>query len=339
MCLFPDSAIRQQEGRPRVTNRIKALLILFGIVVISGIIFATRTDDPMIHAWHIFFRKLYFIPILAGAVWFGLRGSILTAVVVTGFYMLHLFFDWPRFQLERLEQIGEMASYLVFSGIAGLLVNFERRAEAKAQQIRRQAQRTKVATVVASLSETLGVRDRETRDHSRRVADLASGFARFLDLPQKEIQDLYLAAILHDIGKIGIRDDVLLKPEALTPEERKTIMEHPRIAERILAPVGFSEVIRYVAVHHENWDGSGYPEGLQKEQIPLPGRILTIGDTYDALQANRPYHQGLSNEDQIRKVMSDMAGVKLDETLLMKFWEYLDKSYGLRGQRQFTPPM
>lgn len=301
----------------------KPLMILLVLVLVSALHFATRTDDSVLHAWHIFFRKLYLLPIVASAVWFGFRGALLSAAAACGFYFPHLLFDWPRFHMERMNQVGEMASFLLFAAVSGILVELERRAKAKVETIRRNAERERIATVVATLSETLGARDPETRDHSRRVAKIASGLARFMGLPPKEVQDVYLAGILHDIGKIGIRDDILLKSAALTPEERERIMEHPRIAEKILAPVGFSEVIRYVGAHHENWDGSGYPEGLRGKSIPLPGRILAIADTYDALHSNRSYHQALEKNERIREVMTAMAGTKLDEAVLKRFWEYM----------------
>lgn len=308
---------------PEAIRRKKILVILLGLLLVSALHFVTRTNDPVLHAWHISFRKLYFLPIVAAAVWFGFRGAILTALAASGSYALYLMFNWSGLHLERMNQVGEMASFLVFAGVAGTLVKLERRAEARAERIRRNAEKEKIATVVASLSETLGARDPATRDHSRRVAALASDFARFLGLAPEEVQNLYLAGILHDIGKIGIRDDVLLKTEALTVEEREKILEHPRIAEQILAPIGFTAVIRYVGVHHENWDGTGYPEGLRGEAIPLPGRILAIVDTYDALQSNRPYHQGLAEDSRIRVVMASMAGTKLDEQVLNRFWEFM----------------
>jgi HD-GYP domain-containing protein (c-di-GMP phosphodiesterase class II) len=304
-------------------------MVLLGLILVSVLHFLTRTGDPALHVWHIFFRKLYFLPIIAGAVWFGFRGALASAVFAIGFYVLYLLFDWPRFHVERMNQVGEMASFLVIAGVGGALVELEHRTKARGEAMRRNAERDRIATTVASLSETLGARDPATRDHSRRVAELASGFARFMGLSQEEIRDLYLAGILHDIGKIGIRDDVLLKPSALNPEERKKIMEHPRIAEKILAPVGFSTVIRYVGVHHENWDGSGYPAGLCGEAIPLPGRILAIADTYDALRYNRPYHQGLAPNGRIMEIMSGMAGTKLDGEVLKRFWEYMDVTCSL----------
>lgn len=164
--------------KPAETGWQKCLMVLLGLILVSVLHFLTRTGDPALHAWHIFFRKLYFLPIVAGALWFGLRGALTTAVTAIGFYALHLLFDWPRFHLERMNQVGEMASFLVFAAVAGALVELERRTKARAEAIRRNAERKRIATAVASLSETLGARDPATRDHSRRVAELASGFVR-----------------------------------------------------------------------------------------------------------------------------------------------------------------
>ena len=97
--------------------------------------------------------------------------------------------------------------------------------------------------------------------------------------------------------KIGVRDDVLLKPDTLSPEEFAKIAEHPVIGAEILAPMGLEKVSRYIAVHRENVDGSGYPVGLKAEQIPLPGRIHAVVDTYDALSNERPYHGARSEKE------------------------------------------
>lgn len=222
--------------KPAGTGWQKYLMVLLGLILVSVLHFLTRTGDPALHVWHIFFRKLYFLPIVAGAVWFGFRGALTSAAFAIGFYALHLLFDWPRFHLERMNQVGEMASFVVFAAVAGTLVELERRAKARAEAIRRDAERDRIATAVASLSETLGARDPATRDHSRRVAELASGLARFMGLSHREVQDLYLAGVLHDIGKIGIRDDVLLKPSALTPEERKKSWSIPGSPKKFWLP-------------------------------------------------------------------------------------------------------
>jgi len=202
----------------------------------------------------------------------------------------------------------------------------EREARKKVRRARRRTERERIAAVVRTLNETLMARDPETAEHSKRVADLARGFGRFLGFPRDEVRSLHVAGQLHDIGKVGVRDAVLLKPGSLTPEEQRRVREHPRIAEKILSPLGLRKVVRYIAVHHENVDGSGYPDGLRGEEIPLAGRALAIVDTYDALRSRRPYKEPLS-EAEIRTTMREMAGGKLAPELLEKFWRFLS---GLR---------
>jgi len=219
-------------------------------------------------------------------------------------------------------------------GGAGNLSTIERRARERGHQTWRRAETEKDDTIVTTLSETLMARDPETGEHSKRVAKLAEGFGSFLGLPRSEVHSLYLAGLLHDIGKVGIRDDVLFKPGSLTPEEQHRIMEHPRIAEKILSPLGFEKVVRYIAVHHENIDGSGYPEGLRGEEIPLAGRALAIVDTYDALRSRRPYKEPLRGAET-RLTMTAMAGGKLDPDLLEAFWEFLSGLPATRHERAY----
>ncbi len=309
----------------------KRKLVALGALLlgVSLLHFSTATVGHWAHAGHVFFRKLYFIPIVAGAIWFGPVGATAVATVSVGIYALHVWLNWMPGTPERIDQIGEMGSFLVLAAVAGVLVMLERRAEHRAERVRRNSERQRVGTAVAALAETLGARDPTTLAHSRRVAALAAAFGRHLDLSAADVRSLYLAGIVHDIGKIGVRDDVLLKPETLTDEERAMIMEHPRIAEKILAPVGFEKVVRYAAVHHENVDGTGYPEGLRGGQIPLPGRVLAIADTYDALTSERPYKPPL-DAGEVRRAMDAMAGTKLDSRLLRAFWAFLETDDGSR---------
>ncbi len=307
-----------------MSTRTRRLLIIFmGLAVVSTLHFATKTDGPGMHVLHIFFRKLYFIPIVAGAVWFGVYGAFITALAAIAVYSMHLLLNWPSAQMERMNQIGEMGSFLVLAAVSGVLVTLENHYRERADRIQREAEREKIGAAVAALTETLAARDTDTRDHSKRVAELAKGFASFLEFPAEELHDIYLAGVLHDIGKIGIRDDVLLKPDTLTDEERRKIMEHPEIAEHILAPIGFEKVVLYIAAHHENVDGSGYPKGLSRKEIPVAGLVLAIADTYDALKSGRSY-KGPMSESMVRQIMTKMAGKKLDKNLVEKFWGYLD---------------
>jgi putative two-component system response regulator len=205
----------------------------------------------------------------------------------------------------------------------------EREARKNVYRARRRAERERITAVVRTLKETLMARDPETAQHSQRVADLARSFGRFLGLPRAEVRCLHLAGLLHDIGKVGLLDGVLLKPGRLTLEEQRRVREHPRIAEKILSPLGLQQVVRYIAVHHENVDGSGYPDGLRGEEIPFAGRALAIVDTYDALRSRRSYKEPLL-ETEIRTTMREMAGGKLAPELLEKFWQFLSAAKGGR---------
>jgi len=186
--------------------------------------------------------------------------------------------------------------------------------------------------LAARLAESLGARDTQTLDHSVRVARTARDFADWTGLPAEQRNDLYMAGLLHDIGKIGIRDDVLLKPGTLTEDEERKIRRHPHIAEKILAPVGFEQVIRIVAAHHENVDGSGYPFGLKGEAIPRLARMLAVVDTYDALRSSRPYKKGIERDADVFRIMEGMAGRKLDPEELARFRAFRRDGEGRRDR-------
>ncbi|MDD5451023.1 MAG: response regulator [Desulfovibrionales bacterium] len=156
------------------------------------------------------------------------------------------------------------------------------------------------ATLRALVS-TLEAKDPYTRSHSGRVTAYAIKIARALGLKQEEIDSIAFAGYLHDIGKIGIRDDILLKPGKLLAQEYDIIKKHPVIGENIVKHLGLlpkeKAIIRH---HHERWDGKGYPDGLNGEDIPLLSRILAVADAYDALTSNRPYRKAKSRSEAIR---------------------------------------
>ncbi len=138
----------------------------------------------------------------------------------------------------------------------------------------------------------LEYRDRETEGHSRRLVELSTCLARALHLNEEQIQQLRRGALLHDMGKLAIPDKILLKPAALTKAERKLIEKHPIYAREMLAGIPFLQPSVEVAYsHHEHWDGTGYPEGLTGEQIPLLARLFAVVDSWDALRADRVYRK------------------------------------------------
>jgi putative two-component system response regulator len=151
-----------------------------------------------------------------------------------------------------------------------------------------------VYSLAASLSSALEARDSYTREHAGRVASYALATAERLGLGRRERRDVYLAGLLHDIGKVGVPDAILTKPGPLTAEEFAVIHRHPEIGARICeATRGLEIVAAAVRGHHERWDGGGYPTGLAGEAIPLVARVVAVADAFDAMTSDRPYHRAI----------------------------------------------
>jgi putative two-component system response regulator len=180
-------------------------------------------------------------------------------------------------------------------------------------------QRRAYIGIVATLIEAVEAKDRFNRGHSRRVAELAARFAKLLQLPRREAELLETGAKLHDIGKIGVPEEILNKPGKLTVEEFDVIKAHPVIGEQILRPLEFLADARpIVRHHHERWDGSGYPDGLKGAEIPRAAAILSICDAYDALTSDRPYRPGLPALEALA-ILEQGAGSQWHPDLVQRF--------------------
>ncbi len=172
---------------------------------------------------------------------------------------------------------------------------------------------------IKALAQALEAKDEYTQGHSARVAEESVNIARYLSLSDTEIQRMWLAGYLHDIGKIGIKEAVLNKPGKLNEEEWHLIQQHPVVAGRILGPIPeLSDIIDIIVHHHERYDGSGYPDGLEGNAIPLGARILAVADTYDALTSRRPYRDSLTLEEAHR-ILEEAAGTYLDPVIARAF--------------------
>ena len=157
--------------------------------------------------------------------------------------------------------------------------------------------------VLQSLAAALEAKDVYTRGHSVRVARLARACARALGLGAGEQEQVYLAALLHDVGKIGVAESILLKPGPLSAAEWEEVRGHPVVGARILEPARFpAAVVAAVRHHHEDYGGGGYPDGLAGEEIPLLARIIRVADAYDAMTSARPYRRGLTAEEAIEEL-------------------------------------
>lgn len=172
-------------------------------------------------------------------------------------------------------------------------------------------------------SRALDLRDRETEGHSRRVTELAEKIARAIGVPNDQLIHIRRGAMLHDIGKMGVPDHILLKSGPLNREERETMQQHPIHALKLLAPITFLKpALDIPYCHHEKWDGSGYPRGLKGNEIPLGARIFAIVDVWDALRSDRPYRSAWPKEKTVEHMQRE-AGNHFDPEILRIFMDQI----------------
>lgn len=187
-------------------------------------------------------------------------------------------------------------------------------------------------SVLFSLARSIEARDTYTHGHCERLADMSARLGEKLSLPEDDIKALRRAGIVHDIGKVIVPDAILLKPGALSSEEREIMRKHPAVGEEICAPLRtFRLVLPIIRHHHERHDGSGYPDGLRGSQIPVTAAVLQLADVYDALTTNRPYRQA-STSDVALKIMNDESERGWwNRRLLDAFTEMIAKENGYSG--------
>jgi HD-GYP domain-containing protein (c-di-GMP phosphodiesterase class II) len=181
---------------------------------------------------------------------------------------------------------------------------------------------------IRGLVSALDARDKYTRGHSERVATTARDIASAMRLPEKEIEDIYISGLLHDIGKIGVPDHVLLKPGRLTDEEFDIIKQHPTIGFEILKQIpAMSAVLPGVLHHHEAVDGTGYPSGLKGKAIPLMARILAVADSFDAMTTTRAYRPKMPVEKAFG-ILREQAGIQWDAQVVETFLKMQSQGTG-----------
>ena len=208
----------------------------------------------------------------------------------------------PSGRVREIEQLGETL-----------------RAAARAAEQDQENLRQAYIQFMGAIVSMLDARDRYTAGHSHRVSNFAEALARDAGLPADQVNDIRIGALLHDIGKIGVPDEVLRKHEKLTPSEFEVMKLHTTIGRQVLEQVQhFDRYLDIVELHHESMDGSGYPRGLKGEQIPLAARIVKIADVYDALRTDRPYRKGMPPE-KVHQILFDGAGKEFDRMLVAIF--------------------
>ncbi len=228
-------------------------------------------------------------------------------------------------EIKHLNQISREQNFK----LQDMNRNLEDKVRERTKQLAAKHQELRNAYVqtIGALAEAVDAKDTYTRGHSERVGVYASKIARQMGHPKGFIERVYIAGLLHDVGKIGVRDSVITKPDRLTAEEYEEIKAHPEIGARILEPVEFlADIVPCVRHHHEWYDGSdrGYPHRLRADRIPLPSRIILVADTAEAMTSDRPYRKKLPL-DAVYSELQKYSGSQFDPQCVDAMLRLLDR--------------
>ncbi len=228
-------------------------------------------------------------------------------------------------EIKRLNQVTREQNFK----LQDMNRNLEGKVRERTKQLaeKHQELRTAYVQTIRALAEAVDAKDAYTRGHSERVGVYASKIARQMGFAKEFIERVYIAGLLHDVGKIGVRDAVITKPDRLTPEEYAEIKQHPEIGAKILEPVDFlADVVPCVRHHHEWYDGSsgGYPDRLAGDKIPLPSRIILVADTVEAMTSDRPYRKALPMDIVITE-LTKYSGSQFDPVCVDAFLTVLER--------------
>ena len=165
----------------------------------------------------------------------------------------------------------------------------------------------------------MDLRDKETEGHTQRVTDLTLKLARAMNISESQLTHIRHGALLHDIGKMGVPDNILLKADQLTDEEWEKMRKHPDFAYDMLSSIRYLQpALDIPYCHHEKWDGTGYPQGLKGEEIPITARIFAVADVWDAITSDRPYRKGWSQEEALEYI-KEQSGKYFDPQVVEEF--------------------
>lgn len=257
---------------------------------------------------------------------------------VVGAYEVFVPYEEIRMHIGQLNRIILL---IVFSGLLVLfyllmriiksasstLIKQNQELTAKADELQESYNKLNKSyrNTIIALSNAVDARDKYTAGHSERVTGFSLQIAHKLGLEDEKLQLLETAALFHDIGKVGINDDILNKTGKLSEEEFEIIKQHPQIGVNILCSIDFlNEVLPIILHHHERFAGGGYPRGISGEEIPLESRIIAVADTYDAMTSDRPYRKGLPHDIAVSEIVK-FKGVQFDETVVDAFISIIDE--------------
>ncbi len=239
--------------------------------------------------------------------------------------------DYISKPFDSVELKARIRSLLRFREVESQLALANRNLKMRTSDLVDQ-QRSLFLSTVKSLVSAIDAKDEYTRHHSTRVTEFTLKIAAKMDFSEKELSDLELAALLHDVGKIAVPESILNKPGKLTDQEFAQIKEHPARGESILRPViELKNIAHVVRAHHEHYDGTGYPDGLKGREIPLGARIMSVADTYDSITSERPYRKAASHRYAVKEIIR-CSGSQFDPEVVEHFLEVSGSLVQEQGQ-------
>jgi hypothetical protein len=313
----------------RTRNEIRRFVtVVLVVAAIAALHFVAPTRPGPWHGIHLIAQQLYYVPILMASAWLGAGGAVVTVGLVSVLFLAHIVFNWSGDTVAQIHQLAEITSYWIAAIVSSLLFGRVRR---DVEQIREAHRETLVALV-----SSLDLREHQTSLHSQRVRDYALLLGERCGLADEdERARLGMGALLHDIGKIGIPDRILLKAGSLTSDEAAEIRRHPELGAALVAPVAFlHRADEVILAHHERFDGSGYPLGLAGDAIPFAARVFAVVDAFDALTTERTYHAACTFREAVDQIVTG-RGSHFDPRVVDRFlripfeeWARVAAKYG-----------
>lgn len=305
-----DSApVRTRRSSILTSAFVVALLLLTALVVYQ----TNGTGQAFLH--------LAYLPVVVASLTLGLVSGVATALVAGLLVLGPLMpLDVSGGIMQTLPNILYRTLFLVLVALmSGSFAESIRRRRRLAENNHAKLQRL-YARNLKLFANLVSERDRETADHCERVAHNCVLLGRRLDMSQVELTQLYWSGMLHDLGKLGVPEAILQKPEALTDEEFEIVKRHSNLGADFLISLSraFEPVAKGVRWHHERWDGSGYPDGLAGENIPLAARVLAVADVFEAVTSDRPYHHAVSTEEALAIIRAG-SGSHFDPAIAAEF--------------------
>jgi HD-GYP domain-containing protein (c-di-GMP phosphodiesterase class II) len=311
--------------------------VVAAYALMPGVDWGIVSEQPVVQAY----RQ---VEAMEQRILLGLGAAILVACVLAATFSRNLTRPLKNFTAKAMElangkfgaevdirqknELGELAQTFNYMSKQLMAYDMENR------RLYESLEQGYLETIVA-LANSIDSKDAYTRGHSQRVGDMAVEIGKELNLPERQLKQLQYGGILHDIGKIGIVESILCKQSRLTDAEMAIMREHPAIGDSIIGPVSFLAGVRScVRSHHERWDGTGYPDKLKGEDIPMLARIVACADTFDACTSTRPYQKAMPLE-QAMQILDKLTGAQLDPQVVGALRAVLKKrGVRLEGHRQ-----